>query len=635
MTDPDAPALVREVAAWLAAVEGGGDTLSLGDTMVPATIREATTGGARAFALLEQIAGRSPASTAQLEPGEVIAEGGMGVIRAAQQVALGRTVAVKTLRVDRKDNPGAALDLLREAWITGAIEHPNVVPIHHVALDDDGSPVIVMKRISGAAWSELIEDGAEVMRRFGAADLLEWNIQILMQVLNAVRFAHSRGILHRDLKPANVMIGEFGEVYLVDWGIAVSLVDDGSGRLPLAANATEPAGTPVYIAPEMLGREGMAPLSERTDIYLAGAVLFEIVAGRPPHEGRTALEVLTNALLSRPELPAGVPAELARICMRAMQRDPGERHASALELRQELQRYLEHRGSARLAAGADARLVTLLALLDERRTDAATREQVHRLFGACRFGYHEALATWSDNPEARAGVVNATVAVAEYELACGEPRAAVRLLAELDAAPPDVLARARAAEAAAARRQGELEQLERELDSSIGTRTRSFVAGVLGILFVVLPLLAEIRPRSSPLRAYPELYSLVFVVVIGGFGWWARETMMKTAVNRRLFLTFILVFAGQAAIDAGARRYGMTLAELELFNVGLWVVSAAMIAITLERRLVPTAIAYAVVFALVVIAPAPRLYWVALGNLVFTINTVAIWWPGSRSASSG
>src|SRR5678815_4585974 len=105
------------------------------------------------------------------------------------------------------------------------------------------------------------------------------------RVLNAVRFAHSRGILHRDLKPANVMIGEFGEVYLVDWGIAVSLRDDGSGRLPLAANATEPAGTPVYMAPEMLGRDGLPPLSERTDIYLAGAVLFEIVAGRPPHEG--------------------------------------------------------------------------------------------------------------------------------------------------------------------------------------------------------------------------------------------------------------------------------------------------------------------------------------------------------------
>src|SRR5690348_4639827 len=100
--------------------------------MVPPTIRDATTGGARALALLEQIAGRSPASTAQLAPGEVIAEGGMGVIRAAEQIALGRTVAVKTLRAERKADPRAALDLLREAWITGAIEHPNVVPVHHV-----------------------------------------------------------------------------------------------------------------------------------------------------------------------------------------------------------------------------------------------------------------------------------------------------------------------------------------------------------------------------------------------------------------------------------------------------------------------------------------------------------------------
>src|SRR5690606_8689637 len=104
----------------------------------------------------------------------------------------------------------------------------------------------------------------------------------------AVRFAHARGVLHRDLKPGNVMIGNFGEVYLLDWGIAVALRDDGTGRFPLASEATELAGTPSYMAPEMLGREAGPPLSERTDVYLAGAVLYELITGRPPHVGTSA-----------------------------------------------------------------------------------------------------------------------------------------------------------------------------------------------------------------------------------------------------------------------------------------------------------------------------------------------------------
>jgi serine/threonine-protein kinase len=624
------PALVREIAEWLEGIEGG-DTLVASDTIVPPTIRQPTTGGGRALALLEQIAGMSPASTAQLRPGEVIAEGGMGVIRTGEQVALGRTVAVKTLKRARKGDPKAALDLLREAWITGAIEHPNVVPIHHVALDDEGSPVIIMKRISGAAWSELIREPDEVKRRFGAADLLEWNLGILMSVLNALRFAHSRGILHRDLKPDNVMIGEFGEVYLVDWGIAVSLVDDGSGRLPLAANANEPAGTPVYMAPEMLGREGQPNLSERTDVYLAGAVLFEILAGRPPHQGSSALEVLTNALMSKPELPGGVPSELARICVRATQRDPADRHQSALELRTDLQHYLAHRGSARLAALADDRLVALLALLDGGATDPATREQVHRLFGACRFGYHEALASWRDNADARDGLVRATVAVAEYDLACGEAGAAVRTLSELDEPPADILARARAAAAAEDRRRAALEHMRRELDFSIGTRTRTFITAVLGTLFVVLPTIAAVVP-NHPMRAYPELYSTAFLVIILLFGWWARQSLMSTAVNRRMFLTIALMFAVQSALVGGALRFGMSLAEVELLMVVIWTVTGLNFAIGVDRRLTPAVIGYLIVFGMCVAWPAQRLYWIVLGNLTFTINAVWVWRPRDGGA---
>jgi serine/threonine-protein kinase len=104
-----------------------------------------------------------------------------------------------------------------------------------------------------------------------------------MQVCNAISFAHSRGMIHRDLKPSNVMIGSFGEVLVLDWGLAVCLRDDGDGRLPLARDCKTLVGTPCYMAPELM--RGPAGLSERTDLYLLGGMLHEIVEGQPPNQG--------------------------------------------------------------------------------------------------------------------------------------------------------------------------------------------------------------------------------------------------------------------------------------------------------------------------------------------------------------
>ena len=161
----------------------------------------------------------------------LLGEGGMGVVRLAEQRSLGRKVALKSLKADGRDD--AAIEkLLHEAWITGLVEHPAVVPIHDIIIDAQGHPAIVLKRIEGQPWEALMFDAKTVKRRFGADDLLEWNLQVLTQVANAVASAHSRGIVHRDLKPDNVMVGEFGEVYLVDWGLAVAIEHDADPRLP-------------------------------------------------------------------------------------------------------------------------------------------------------------------------------------------------------------------------------------------------------------------------------------------------------------------------------------------------------------------------------------------------------------------
>jgi serine/threonine-protein kinase len=538
---------------------------------------------------------------------------------------VGRTVAVKTLRPERRDERGA-IDLLREAWITGTVDHPNVVPVHYVDLDEDGQPVIVLKRVDGVEWCRLITDASEVERRFGTTDLLAWNLGILLQLLNALRFAHARGIVHRDLKPANVMIGEFGEVYLLDWGIAVSLRADELGRLPLATNATELAGTPMYMAPEMLGRG--AAISERTDIYLAGAVLHELITGRPPHTGTSIFEVLASVARSTIELPADVPTELARICSRAMRVDPNDRFATVDDLRAALVAYLEHRGSARLLDVANHRLERLLDVLASAGTGKGSNldDEIHGLFGACRFGFHEALAAWRDNTEATNGLVQATTAVAEYELASGDPRAAMALLAELTDPPIALVERARRASADQAVAAAKAEHLRREHDVVVGSRTRAFAMSVLGVLFVGVPLVQALTGRE-PTYGVWGAWSLGFSVLTTGFGIWARESLTATVLNRRSFMMVQWLFVTHLLLLATGWRLGLPIEATEILIMLMWVVFSGLAAITVDRRLAPGCVAFALAFALALGSPEYRKYLMSAANFVYAVVVVYQWLP--------
>ncbi|MFN0246321.1 MAG: protein kinase domain-containing protein, partial [Kofleriaceae bacterium] len=584
---------------------------SPGSTILPA-VEDISTAGSRALAALEQLAHR--AAGERLAIGETLGEGGMGVVRSAKQVALDRTVAVKQLRPGQA-GPGAALDLLREAWVTGSLEHPNIVPVHFLELDAEGRPVIVLKRIEGVSWQQLIGDPSVVASRFGATDAVAWNIGILIHVLDALRFAHSRGVIHRDLKPANVMVGAFGEVYLLDWGLAVALVDNGSGRMPLASDAKKMAGTPAYMAPEMLG--GDPPrLSVRTDVYLAGSVLFEIITGTPPHRGTTALEILGNVVASRPVLPDDAPLELARICRRAIDADPEQRFPSIDELQQALRGYLEHRGSARLAETARGRLDELLDAL----ASGERRDEVYRLFGACRFGFHEALIMWRDNHEARTGLRRAIIAVAEYELG-EDPRAAVTLLGELDDPPAELLARARSAVAAAVVRTEQLQLLARQHDPSIGTRTRMFIVIVLGGLFSVMSLLTVLGLLTPTSYVDHVVLSLVLLSAVLGLGFWARATLSRTLVNRRLLASITFVFVVQLGLSLAAPRLELTLLQLQHSFQLLWAVVAGIVTITVDRSLLPGALTFAIGFVVALLVPQYIFHVIAANCVVFTIFT--------------
>ncbi len=621
--------LARDIAAWLETVAADTEETirqSPGSTVVPA-LASADTAGRRAIALLERLASAGP--DARLEPGETLGEGGMGVVRSAHQVALGRKVAVKTLKPGRRDD-AAALELLREAWVTGTLEHPNIVPIYDIGLDEEGCPVIVLKRIEGMSWGALMHDPDAARAHAGATDLLEWNLEILLQVLNALRFAHSRGIIHRDLKPENVMVGEFGEVYLLDWGIAVSLRDDGSGRLPLAAAASEMAGTPCYMAPEMLGGEDGGALSERTDVYLAGSVLCEILTGDPPHLGESALEVITSVARSRPALPTDAPAELADICRRAMAPSAVDRWDSVEALQRALRDYLARRASDRLAARAAEQLTELEATIAAPTGDpAGKREQVYGLFGACRFGFHEALAGHRDNQSAAAGLRRALEVMAEFELDAGEARAALNLLAEHTAPPEALLARARAAATEAERRAAELAELERRLDWTIGTRTRTFLVGLLGALFTVFPLITGLSNGRLALHTYGEqlAWSGGFLVVVLLLGLWARESMSKTIVNQRVFASILFLFVAQATLHAGLWMAGAPLLLSQLGMMIVWVAVSGMFAIAIDRRMSVAAAGYLVAFLVAARFPAERWFAMSAANGLMTVNGVWVWKP--------
>ncbi len=400
---------------------------------------------------------------AELELGAVLGSGGMGQVRLAQQLPLDREVAVKALHARAPED--ASQELLREARVMGALEHPNIVPVHLVGQDARGEPLVVMKRIEGQSFGRRIAE---------APGDIDGHVRVLIAICNAVHYAHARGVLHRDIKPDNVMVGTFGEVYVLDWGVAVALRGEVAG-LPSASSAA-PAGTPRYMAPEMV--QGNA-LDERADVYLLGATLHHVLTGSGPHHGETPIAVLRAALSHTPRsYPPPVPPELAEICNRAMHPEPMERFESALALRDALADALEHRHSAALAREAQERLDALLAAEDQ--------ETAWGEFRACRFGFEQALKTWPENGHAQGGLAAALRTMAERALDGRDHRAARRHLEEMLLPPPELVARLEAAERREADAAADAERMRQELDLKSGLRVSGGIIAALAT-FTLLP----------------------------------------------------------------------------------------------------------------------------------------------------
>ena len=278
---------------------------------------------------------------------EVLGKGGMGEVWLAADRQIGRDVAIKVARAGI-DGDGLAR-FIREARIQGQLDHPAVVPVHDLGIRD-GATYFTMKRVRGetlATLCGLLATGdVEVRRRATPRRLLT----AFVSACHAVELAHARGILHRDLKPANIMLGDHGEVYVLDWGLAkIAGVSDGApstapslppGLDGALTEAGQYLGTPGYMAPEQARGE---PLDERADVYALGATLYQVLTGALPYGDRDADATLA-ALRAGPPPPITsreprVPDDLAAIVGKAMARAPADRYPTGRELAEDLHRY--------------------------------------------------------------------------------------------------------------------------------------------------------------------------------------------------------------------------------------------------------------------------------------------------------
>lgn len=270
-----------------------------------------------------------------------LGQGGMGEVWLLRDGVIGRDVAMKSIRNELRDDGLTRARFLREARIQGQLEHPSIVPVYDLGIGPNKQPFFTMQRVRGRTLDALLP---LPMRNA---------LMLMSRVCLAIDFAHTHGVIHRDIKPANIMVGDWGEVYVLDWGVAkiagsddvklestVSLVGEDLD----ATTAGALLGTPGYMSPEQAQSK---TLDARSDVYALGSMLFEVLTGHPLHEGTNVASVLrstiggADARISKRHPDLDIPLELEEICIRATRTNPDERYTTAREMHEAIERFLE------------------------------------------------------------------------------------------------------------------------------------------------------------------------------------------------------------------------------------------------------------------------------------------------------
>jgi len=315
--------------------------------------------------------------------GELIGEGGMGQVHLAYDRTLGRDVAMKSIPPEKMRADRLAR-FVTEARITAQLEHPGIVPVHDLSISGDDEVFYTMKRVQGRTLRDVIDalrNGEEHARdRYTPAAL----IGIFRSACQAVAYAHQQGIVHRDLKPENIMIGDFGEVLLLDWGVARSLSDPPEELTPGTADSEVQlyttadgamVGSPAYMAPEAL-RGNLDKIDARSDVFSLGVILYELLTLKRPF-GAENLARLMYLVVRGDFLPPAesapdreIPPEIEGTCIKALSTDPEDRFSSAGALADRLTAWLEGIGPRQEAERLVAEGRALLAVYEERSEEA-------------------------------------------------------------------------------------------------------------------------------------------------------------------------------------------------------------------------------------------------------------------------
>lgn len=376
----------------------------------------------------------APGEVPDYELLDIIGEGGMGVVYAAHQSSIARTVAVKMLKPSKKVRDQQRDKFISEAVVTGELDHPNIVPIYDLGTNDEGALFYSMKRVRGTPWHKVLHQKQ-----------LAENVSILMRVADAVAFAHAGGVIHRDLKPENIMLGDYGEVLVMDWGLARVTPEFANASAVYQADSL--GGTPAYMSPEMASGP-VDSINKTSDIYLLGAILYEIIGGAPPHSGRDVMQCLAAAAQNHID-PIHYEGELKVIALRAMATRQEDRYQTVKELQEAIRVYQSHSESLVLTVHASQSL------------ERARETNDYQQFARAQYGFQEALALWDANERARVLLAEAQHDYAQCALGKGDFDLAASLLDAGNSQHAALLSRVEAARAERDARQRRLRYAKR------------------------------------------------------------------------------------------------------------------------------------------------------------------------------